>query len=912
MKNMRIFLILFICLSCLSCQQKKKAKFTIGVSQCSDDEWRRVQNQEMFQETAFYDGLQLDIKTVKDNSQNQIEDIRSFINQKVDLLIISPNEAEALTPIIEEAYNSGIPVILIERKTLSNNYTAFVGADNLEVGRTAGAYIANSLSNGGNVLEIRGLKGSTSDEERHRGFMEIIEKHPQIKVSDEFHTEWYRKDAENIMKDIIAKKNSKIDIVFAMNDRMALGVYDAAKDQPKIPPIVGIDALPGHGNGLESIIDGKITASIIYPTGGDKIIQIAMNILNGETYKKENILKTAIVDKNNARVINMQYEQLLENQSKLQRMNQMLDHNLARYSAQRIFLYAVVLVLFLTAVTTIVAFLSYRSKSKANRLLEKQNEEIKRQADTLKQQKEEVESLSEQLKEATQAKLVFFTNISHEFKTPLSLIIAPIERLLSDSSITNDQRDMLTLIKRNSNRLLDLISEIIEFRSFENGKMETFFVEADLKSFLEDLTPLFDAYVKEKKVKLEFICDEDVFIVIFDKEKMEKIYFNLLSNAFKHVDVGGNITISLFKQNNDRTDMIQLSVFNTGSYIPVEEQRNIFDRFYKIDNQDGSTGIGLALVSTLVEVHNGAIDVESKENEGTIFKVTIPSIQENVNLKHTEEYNEGEYIRKKINNETFFDADEVILSENKDKQIVLVIEDNADMRMFLRHTLSDEYNVLEAENGALGIDSAIKYIPDIIICDVMMPEKNGFEVCHILKENITTSHIPIVLLTANSLDEQKVIGFESGADAYIPKPFNTELLKIRLRKLIETREKIIKSFAGSLIDDSKKVSLGEMEQIFINKFTKYIEENISDPELSVDEIAKEMGMSRVQLYRKIKSTTNYTPNELIRITRLKKAKLLLSSKTKSISEVAYETGFSSLSYFSKCFKEFFRTSPSDV
>lgn len=912
MKKISIIItFLFCAFFCISCEQNKKTGFIIGVSQCSNDEWRMQQNKEMIQETAFYPNLQLDIKTVKDNSQAQIEDIRLFIEQKVDLLIISPNEAESLTPIVEEAYRAGIPVILIERKIASNNYTAYVGADNREVGQNAGAYISGYLKNGGNVLEIRGLKGSTSDTERHEGFIKEIDKHPNIHVVNQYHADWYKQEAENAMQNYLSNPNDKnVDLIFAMNDRMASGVFDAYKNHINHPPIVGVDALSGDGNGIDNILKGKMTASIIYPTGGDKIVQIAMKILQGEPYLKENTLKTAIVDKENARVISMQNEQLQENQSKLQRMNDMLDHSMALYKTQQMLFYATIALLVLASSTLIISFWSYRTKNKANKKLKHQNEEIKRQASILKTQKEEVERLSEQLKDATHAKLMFFTNISHEFKTPLALILGPVDTLLMDGNLDDGQKELLTLVKRNSNRLLHLISEIIEFRRFENGKMETHFSKTNLKDFIEELSSYFKEYIKNKRIDFQINAIGDSFDIILDKEKIEKIYFNILSNAFKHVNSGGEITVSLQK----KEDKIEFSIHNSGSFIPIEEQKNIFDRFYKLKNTDGSTGIGLSLVSSLVEIHNGSIELASDIDKGTTFYVTLPAKQIiSKNDISVPEYNEGEYIRMKIGDEVFTVEDDILPEKNEDndKPIVLIIEDNADMRKYLHRILTPQYNILEAENGSEGINKAIKNIPDLIISDVMMPEKDGFDVCRTLKENISTSHIPIIVLTACSLDEQKAIGFESGAEAYIPKPFNAEILKIRIRKLIESRRKMKEAFGNNFVTESKRISLADIEQTFIDNFKTYVDSHISNPDLNVDDIAKSLGMSRVQLYRKVKSLTNYPPNELVRIIRLKYATQLLSSRTRTIAEVAYESGFSSPSYFSKCFKEFYNENPTD-
>jgi CheY-like chemotaxis protein/AraC-like DNA-binding protein len=435
--------------------------------------------------------------------------------------------------------------------------------------------------------------------------------------------------------------------------------------------------------------------------------------------------------------------------------------------------------------------------------------------------------------------------------------------------------------------------------------------KTDLRNFLEELSPLFYDYIHTKHIEFGILAQPDSsYEMVFDKEKMEKIYFNLLSNAFKYVNTGGKVSIELYKAEN----YIQLIAFNTGSFIPIEEQKNIFDRFYRLENQNNSTGIGLALVSSLVEMHGGSIEVESRIDEGTRFSIKFPLVQLPIYPEKTVGYKGGEYIRMKIGDEIQKNYDEFLAERDgqNEKPLILVIEDNADMRHYMRNVLWDEYQISEAEDGTDGIEKAIKHIPDLVISDVMMPGKDGFEVCRTLKENISTSHIPVILLTACALDEQKAAGFESGAEAYIPKPFNPELLKIRIRKLIENRRKIQEFFGTTgIVSTTKRATLADMEQDFIDHFKAHVEKNITNPELNVDDIAKSLGLSRVQLYRKLRSLTDYTPNELIRIIRLKHAIRLLSTRSKSIAEVAYESGFSSPSYFTKCFKEQYNVNPTD-
>lgn len=908
--KIKVLLCFIALLFFLSCKQDKNTHYTIGVSQCSDDLWRETMNNEMQREIGFHKDANIIIRSVKDDTQKQIEDIEWLIEQSVNLLIISPNESKALTPVIQKAYKSGIPVILVDRRIDTEDYTAYVGANNYQIGKEVGLYAAGILNGKGNVVEMRGWNGSTSDAERHAGFVDGLKNYPEIQIIAEVRGNFLKEEAK-LQMSYILREYDQIDLVFAMNDPMAAGVYEASRKYTgKTPFIIGVDALSGEGGGIQNIQNNVQDASFIYPTGGDKVIDLAMKILKNQPFDRENTLYTTVVDKSNVRVLQLQTEQIAEQQSKIDSINSSLNDSLVRYTNQKTLFYISIIAIILISFFLLISFKAYRAKSKANRLLAHQNEEIKRQAEELREQKEQLLAISKQLEEATHAKLVFFTNISHEFKTPLSLILGPVESLLTDGYLTKEQHELLTLVKKNSNRLLYLISEIIEFRSYENGKMNMHFSEGNLKEFIEDVNPLFSEWIKRKRVNFSFSTDGTSFDMVFDKEKVEKIYFNLISNALKFVNISGEVKVKLKKKNLERGDFAELSVFNSGSYIPPEILKNVFDRFYKVDQGSEGTGIGLSLTAALVEAHKGKIDVWSDENTGTAFCVLLPLVSDNPVM--SDSYVSG-YTESRLESETDEIGTELQLtaSENEDKPVVLVVEDNYDMCKFIQHILNKEYTIITADNGVDGLSKAKKFIPDIIISDVMMPGKDGFELCSLLKENVSTNHIPIILLTACSLDEQKLIGFESGADAYIPKPFNAHLLKIRVRKLIENRQKIKEAFGNSLINDTKKESLGEMEQNFINDFQAYVEEYISNPELNVDELADHLKLSRSQLYRKIKSLTNYSPNELIRIVRLKYAKRLLNSKVKSISEVAYEAGFSSPSYFAKCFKDIYGESPTE-
>ena len=894
-RRYHILFLYFALFACLACQRERNPRYVIGVSQCSEDLWRQTMNEELKREVALYQAnTEVLIRSVKDDTPKQIADIEWFIEQKVDVLVVSPNESEACTPVIEKAYQQGIPVILVDRKIATESYTAYVGANNYQIGKEAGLYAIGVLKGKGNIAEVRGTKGSTSDSERHKGFVDALKNAPEVQIVAETWGNFLQADAKTQMQQLF-QEHPHIDLVFAMNDPMAAGTHEAAMQfNGKIPFIIGVDALQQVG--IQNIENSVQDASFIYPTGGEKVIELAMKILHKQPFERENILNTTVVDKSNVRILQLQTEQIAEKQAKIENINNQLSESLIQHTNQRMLLYLSITAIVLITVFLLMAIRAYRAKSKTN--------------SELKRQKEQLEIVSKQLEEATQAKLLFFTNISHEFKTPLSLILGPVQTLLAHNSLPKEEQDLLFLIKKNSNRLLHLISEVIEFRSYENNKMQMYFTKGNLKSFLTELNSFFTDPIKQKKLNFQFLAEDTSFEMAFDKEKVEKIYFNLLSNALKFTPQEGRISVSLEKQG----EYASLRVFNSSSYIPKDKQNEVFEHFYKINPDSEGSGIGLALVQALVASHNGTISVESTEGEGTTFLIRLPFSQEQISAKTVYDSN---YIETHLDLLPSLPASveklklPTVVPSAPEKPTVLIVEDNEDMRQFIRYILSDNYNLIEAENGEEGFEVAKKHLPNVVISDVMMPKTDGFDLCQLLKTNVATNHIPVILLTAYALDEQKQVGFESGADAYISKPFNVKLLKTRVRKLIENRKKIRESFSNFLLNETKQETLGKVEQQFITDFTQYVENSIANPELNIDEIADALGLSRSNLYRKIKSLTDYSPNELIRTIRVKYAKQLLNSKAKSISEVAYEVGFSSPSYFAKCFKDFYNESPTE-
>ena len=674
---------------------------------------------------------------------------------------------------------------------------------------------------------------------------------------------------------------------------------------------IGTDALPGEGYGVEQVLNGQLDATFIYPTGGDRVIQMAMDILNKRDFPRETILSTYVVDATNAQIMQMQTSHIATLDEKIETMNGKMSQFLDRYATQQVILYGSLLVLLLVIGLLVAVYLSLRTKNRLNRelsrqkeKLEEQKQQLTQQKELLIQQKEQLEQLSRELEEATHAKLVFFTNVSHDFRTPLTLIADPINQLLADKSLGEHPHQLLELMKKNANILLRLVNQILDFRKVENGRMELHLEPFDLLSSFRGWNDSFRMALLKKHISFSFEVTPDTdFRMMADSEKMERIYFNLLSNAVKYTPENGKIVVKLEAE----TTNYRFSVFNSGSHISPKEVDAIFERFYQIDGHQAGTGIGLALVRAFVEMHGGQITAHSNE-KGATFTVLFPA--QSVSLYHptvvTLPTEEAEVSATLIETDLPLDEED---TKTADRPTVLVIDDNADIRNYVKTLLAEEYHVLDAPEAATGIRLAMKYVPDVIVSDVMMPGMDGIECCRRLKTELQTCHIPVILLTACSLDEQRIQGYNGGADSYISKPFNSQLLLSRIRNLIDSRRQLRQFFGDN--QTLAKENICDIDKDFVSRFKSLVEEKMRDPELNVEDLGKDMGLSRVQLYRKLKSLTNYAPNELLRQARLKKAISLLASSEMTVAEIAYEVGFSSPSYFTKCYKEQFGESPTD-
>lgn len=740
MKTRNITFILALLTLC-ACQSNQK-KYAVGVSQCSDDIWRDKQNQELITAAFFHDDIELRFANAKDNSEQQIQQIDSLVENGIDLLIVAPNQMSEVTPAIDRAYDKGIPVIVFERKTNSHKYTAYVGADNYQMGHTMGEYVCQRLGGQGKVMVVTGLKGSSPAIDRHNGFRDAVKRHEGIDIVATLQGDWTKETAYAMVKEWLkTHPQEQIDMVFGMNDRTAMGARQAFEEQNReLPLFCGVDGLPGDNGGIAQVRDSLLDATFIYPTSGEKLLEVADDILHGRKFEKETALSSAIVTSNKADVLLMESEEVVRESKNLQRLHEKASEYLERMSSQRIFIILAVAVILLLLLLIAITYFYQVQKAR----------------------------MAEERRGMERERLDFYTRVSHELRTPLTLIEGPLEELATGTDINNAQpesRRLFEILRKNTHNLTAIINKMLDVQ-----------VGKDIWSDTED-------------------------------------------------------------------PQRQMTEITTTSNTTDEEQRQ----------------------------------------EGDIEQTTV-----------------------------------------------LIIDDNADLRQYLRTILQAHYTVIEAANGEEGLKVAREQIPDIIVSDVMMPVMNGLECCQHLKTDILTSHVPVILLTARALNKHQIEGYRCGADAYLTKPFAKEVLLARIDNLLTGRQ-----YLRNLWDSQRKESESAVTEVqqqrkdadytapmpapssdnkddndpFMDKLKEVIERHINETDLSVEDISTEMQLSRVQLYRKVKALTGTSPVDLIRKARLAKAHKMLTETTLSISEIAYQTGFTSPSYFNKCFRDEYGTTP---
>lgn len=896
---------LLICILSLtiSCKREGEKKFVVGVSHSSiNDSWRKAMVLDMQVKASEYPGLTLQIKDAGEDNDTQIKQIREFIKQRVDLVIISANESEPVTTAAVEAFRAGIPTIIIDRKIYSEEYTTFIGADNYEIGRAAGLFINSLLKKKKTtIVEVWGREGSSSACDRHNGFSDALIHNDNV-ILKTVYGRWHAKET----KENIAALGlfDDIDIVYAHNDPMALAAREAIME---IDPLavkrikfIGIDALPGKGKGIEAVSNGYLTASFVYPTGGTTAIKVAWQILNGQPVSKQYALTSALIDKENASTLYLQTEQLADYQEQIEKQRNNLEEILSEY---RFLQNSVGLILLLLGVVGLLALYVIHIFRKVQR----KNHELKRTNIQVEQQREELAVANRKIEQATTRKLQFFTNVSHEIKTPLTLILGPLNKLSKELPPDSPLADDIHIIKKNADRLKRVVSQLLDFRKVESNKMDMRVTEIDLITFIEDVSSYFDNMAQSKQIQYSFQHDVSSVMLWVDTDKMEKILANLLSNAFKFTPDGGTVTIRL----QDHAGYVILSVEDNGKGIQPQNLSSVFDQFFTADHLTG-TGIGLHLTHEFVGMHKGSIRVESEPGKRTVFLVELPKGKSHFDESCVFAPSVTELSSGVANLDTR-EMDEIV--NRTYDYTIRIVEDDPDINAYLQKELKPNFRILTAENGLLAVDILAKENVSLVISDVMMPEMNGYELCKRIKSDIVFSHIPVILLTALSDDKQRMYGIASGADEFIQKPFNIEEVKLRIVRLLEERARLRNAFAQELQSPAasglKTDKAESMDELFMRKFMALIEESYPDSNFSIEKASEMLGLSRVHLYRKVKELTGVTPTDFLRNYRLKQAAALLRQKDCNVNEAAYATGFSSPPYFSKCFKAVYNITPTE-
>lgn len=717
MKHIILYVILLL-LVFVSCSDRRTV---IGVSQCSDDLWRQKVNREIKIGQYQYKNVDVVFASADNNGQRQARQIDSLVKAKVDLLVVAPSDVKTVAPAIERAYRAGIPVILYDRMIESTHYTAYIGTDNVAIGKEVADYLAHQLQGRGTVVEITGERGSTPVADRHRGFMQGMKAFPQIQVVT-LEGDWNLAGAKKLMRQYM-DASKPVDAVFGHNDAEAWGAQQAAKEKNREKQMlfVGIDGLPGENQGVDLVDKGVMTASYIYPTKGETIVPLAMNILQGKPYKRMNYFQSALVTAENAKLIDMQYKEIEGQTADLNTIYSSINEYMKMYRRQKI-----ISILAVAVVVLLLIMIFYRRK-------------VRR----------EKEKLNEQRKQMADDKIAFFTNVSHQLRTPLTLVSGPLNRLMQADNYTEEQKMLLQVVSRNV------------------GQLET--LTADVLNFKEQVDAMNQASADEA-------CEKELSQHVLRDSRHQMLL---------------------------QQDVEELST-------------------------------------------------------------------------------------------------------------ILIVDDNEDIRSYLRVLLAGQYYVIEASDGQNGLRLAKESVPDLIVSDVMMPVMDGLTFCSKIKEDEVTSHIPVILLTARSEESQRIEGYEHGADAYITKPFSDHLLLVRISNLLQARRQRKNDEAKQMLSAEDIQTDEPGERMFLERFKKAAKSHIENANLRMDDLGSELSLSKVQMYRKVKALTGKTPAEVLREMRMQKAYSLLKQTDKTISEVAAEVGFAIPGYFSACFKKQFGINPTEL
>ena len=889
--------------SCNSSEADKK-KISIGFSQSigESDIWRKSMDHAMEVEAALHPEVNLTIYITDRNIKKQIQDVDNMIEQSMDVIIIAPYESDSIVPVIEKANQRGIPVIILDRKVNTTNYTAFLGADNVEVGKIAAKQIVSLSKGHATVVEIRGESVTAPGTERSSGFKQILDQYSGINRTS-INNDDFNSPSSKYVKILDSIPN--IDYVFAFNDIIAYNAWNIAKKKKPNNHIkfIGVDGLNGPNGGLQLVKDGVLDGTVLYPTGGAEAIRLALRIANKEIVAKNNKLTTTLIDSLNAEIMGSQFDKISLQQSDIEKQTNFIKDQKEKYRSQSNLLKISItlsIILFLLAIYSIYSRIIISRKKKE---LEKTNKKIN-------SQRNEIEKHAEEIRLSNEARISFFMGLSHEFKTPLTLILGAIESLGSELkskgiSVNNE----LHLMYNNSRRLLRLINQLLDYRKAEDKKFTLRASKTNLFEFSKSIIYDFDREAKKRNIDFTLVTDNEELEVYLDRNLMDKVYFNLLSNAFKFTPTNGKISISIKEERSE--NIVKICFKDSGIGIPENELKEVFNAFYQgSNNYRNSSGIGLNLSKTFIELHHGSIEINSKN--GTEFIIKLPLGNEHLNentiinvpilelVCQTDDYLDLEVIQSKEP------------KNSEDNYSILYIEDNKELLDFVSHKLSSDY-ITYTSDGNNAIERALEIVPDIIICDLNLPKKNGFQISATLKKDLRTSHIPIIILTASDDPESYIKALDCGADIFLTKPFDLKVLKQSIKSLLFNREKLRFYYSNNIesIVNKEEVGFGISEQDFLRKLNELIEYNLHNSNYTVEDLARNLSISRVQLYRKVKAILGISISEHINNIRLEKSKELLLKSKQNISEIAYAVGFSSPYYFSNVFKNKYGISPKE-
>lgn len=872
-------------------------KLKIGFSQgLGNHPWRDAMNHSMKIQASLYSDIELKILKAEGSIKKQTEDIQKMIDEKNDIIIISPIDSKSLIPIIEKAYAKNIPIILLDRKIDSDQYTTYIGADNIEIGKEAAKYIISDSKSDKKIIEIKGDDNSSPSIERSKGFQEVIKNQHDLHLIKSFKG----LSTDSLQNTLLSLKDQNL-YVFAFNDELASQAWQTARNigMEKNIKFIGVDGLNTKDGGIQMVMDGKLNATLLYPSDAAEAIETAIKIHKGNNVPKRIQLNTTIIDRFNAEIMKNQFDRILEQQSTIENQVEAISKTTKLYSSQNVLLrWSIFLLTMMLCSVAYCIYLIYTIKFK-NKQLTLINEKI-----TI--QRNQIENIATELKENNEMRVNFFTGISHEFKTPLTLIQSSVDSLKDlEKSKGNKSSYELEMINKNSNRLLRLIDNLLDFRKVENKTFNLRVSQTNIYDFSYALYRDFENEAKKRNIKFEIICNNKGLDVYIDRNLMDKTYFNLLSNAFKFTPDNGKITISIVEKGNQ----VSIHFKDNGIGIPENELRNVFQPYFKgSNNRKNSSGIGLHLSKQFIELHLGKIEVQSFQ--GTEIIITL--------FKGNKHFNEDQIIKEPdvieaslLQKEPYIFAETEILkttNEGESRYTLLLIEDNRDLSQFLKNKLQKEFDIIISD-GTDAIEKALEMIPDIIICDINLPDKNGFEICEFIKNDLRTSHIPSIILTAMDTQESYIKGLKSGVDLYLTKPFSYPILIQSLKTLLYNREKLRYYYTNNINRVSGTKSFGNLEQQFVSNLNKNIENNIDNPNFSVENLAESLNVSRVQLYRKVKAIFNENVSDYINNFRLEQSRNMLQDSELTISEIAYKNGFSSPNYFSTVFKNKYGISP---